>query len=485
MSTFQKIKSFLLENKTARQTVAKNTFWLFFGEIGGRILKLAVVVFATRMLGVENWGMFSYALAFVSLFYVFGDIGINIFITREMSKGGTDKYRYLSATFALKIILLTLSFFTSIILVSHFKTITLDLKIITILALLNFSDSVREFAFSINRALEKMEREALIKILMNIIIAVLGIILLMRKADPLSLTIAYTTGSIIASIIAILTISSEIKHINWKFSPRTIKTILNFSWPFIAITLFSTVIFNIDSIMLGQMKSVADVGFYVAALRVFQFLAIIPIFIAVSLFPIMSKSEADTETSGRIFEKSMILMLAIGFPVAISGILFGQEIIALIFGTAYIQAGVLFGILMVAIFADFPNTILSNVIFAKNLQRGFILIMAMGTIVNIILNIFLIPRYGAIGAAISTVIARLLIMAISWKKLKKIFTFSIIPRISKIILSTIAMTIIILLFNTIGIYFMITILIAMTGYVLMLYILREPTLIEILSIVKK
>ena len=61
----QKIKNFLFKNTNTKQTIAKNTFWLFFGEIIGRILKLGIVVFATRKLGVEGWGLFSYSLAYV------------------------------------------------------------------------------------------------------------------------------------------------------------------------------------------------------------------------------------------------------------------------------------------------------------------------------------------------------------------------------------------------------------------------------------
>ncbi|MCL5004783.1 MAG: hypothetical protein M1170_02470, partial [Patescibacteria group bacterium] len=58
----QKIKSFLFENKTTRQTIAKNTFWLFFGEISSRVLRAAIVIYAARVLGADGWGVFSYAI---------------------------------------------------------------------------------------------------------------------------------------------------------------------------------------------------------------------------------------------------------------------------------------------------------------------------------------------------------------------------------------------------------------------------------------
>ena len=54
----EKIKSFLFENKTLRQTVVKNVFWLFSGQMIGRLLRAAVVVYAARILGAEGWGLF-------------------------------------------------------------------------------------------------------------------------------------------------------------------------------------------------------------------------------------------------------------------------------------------------------------------------------------------------------------------------------------------------------------------------------------------
>lgn len=480
----EKIKKFLFTNQTTKQTVAKNTFWLFAGEILGRILKLGVVVFATRVLSVESWGIFSYALAFVSLFYVFGDIGINTFITREMSKRGADRYQYLSAALAVKLILLTFSFFASIILASYFKTMALDLNIIVILALLTFSDSIREFTLSVNRALERMEREAFIKILMNIIITTLGIMLLMQKANPLSLAIAYASGSIVASIVSIWALFSEFKHVSWKFSKETIKVILNFSWPFIAVSLFAAAMASIDTIMLGQMKSATEVGFYAAAQRLVQFLGIIPTFIAISIFPIMSKNESDPDAMTRVFEKIMVVVLGIGLPIAIGGFLLRQEIITLIFGAAYAPGGIVLGILMFSIFPFFPNIIFNNVIFAKNLQRKFIIATVAGFVANIFLNILLIPPYGAAGTAASVVLSHLLIMLINWHMLKKVFSFSIVPKLGKIIFTNIIIALIILLFNMIGVHFIATILIAVASYALILNILKEPTVAEMIAIIK-
>lgn len=59
---FAKIKSLPLKNKTLRQTVLKNTFWLAFLNIGGRLLRAIVIIYSARVLGAAEWGAFNYAI---------------------------------------------------------------------------------------------------------------------------------------------------------------------------------------------------------------------------------------------------------------------------------------------------------------------------------------------------------------------------------------------------------------------------------------
>ena len=480
----QKIKNFLFKNTSTKQTVTKNAFWLFLGEIIGRIFKLMIVIFATRKLGVENWGLFSYALSFVSFFYIFGDFGINTLITREMSKENTDKYLYLSTSFIIKITILIIMLFLSILLTPKLGNIRLSLNIVTVISILLFSDAMRDFALSINRSLQKMEREAYSKIITNLIIMVLGIVLITKKADPLSLAIAYATGSIISSIFMFWSIKNELKKIKIKIYKESLKNIYDFSWPFM-VTSFFSFLFSLDSIMLGQMKSVADVGLYSAASRLVLFTTIIPAFFAISIFPILSKYEKDIKKTSHIFEKTMEVIFTISIPLTVGCFLLSQKIILFVFGSNYITGAATFGILSISILASFPNIILDNYLYSKNLQKKFITTTLLGVIFNIILNILLIPKFGALGAAISTTTAQILIMTINWNLLKKFMTFSVLPKIKNIILINIIFMIIILILKYTNINLILIIIISLLSYFILLRISKENILSEVIEIIKK
>ncbi len=384
----------------------------------------------------------------------------------------------------MKLLLLALSLVVSLVLIPHFGTVTLSLKIVLALALLNFSDSLREFVLSVNRALEKMEREAFIKIAINIVTTALGIALLIIHPTPLSLAIAYAAGSIIGSIIAIWVISDELAQVQWKFSAKTIRVIIDFAWPFVATTIFAVLIANVDTVMLGQLKSTVEVGLYAAAERIVQFLAVIPIFIGLSTFPLLSKSESDPEASRRIFEKVMVLVLVIGFPITIGGILLRSTIMNVIFGPSYAAGALVLGILMLSVCADFANIILNNMIFVKKLQKKFVIAALVGVAVNVGLNFWLIPRYGAIGAAISSVTAQAFILAVSWRIFKKFFSFSIMPKLGRVAAATIVMAAVLALCSAVKIHFIISIVAAAAAYFATLHVFDEPALAELLAMVK-
>lgn len=92
---WQRIKSFLFENKTAKQTVAKNTVWLSISNFGGRLIKAVIIIYAARILGAAGYGVFSYAVTLAGFFGLFVDPGINSVLIREGSKASPEERKSL------------------------------------------------------------------------------------------------------------------------------------------------------------------------------------------------------------------------------------------------------------------------------------------------------------------------------------------------------------------------------------------------------
>ena len=168
----KQIKSILLENKTARQTIAKNTFWLFFGNISSRLIKAGIIIYAARILGAEEWGVFSYALSLAAFFTVFTDFGISTVITRESAKDLSVQEKYFSTSIAIKLATTIVSIVIFLVLAPFIIKQKAVMALLPIIILLVSLDGMRDFAASLSRAWEKMEIEAAIQILTNVAIVI-------------------------------------------------------------------------------------------------------------------------------------------------------------------------------------------------------------------------------------------------------------------------------------------------------------------------
>jgi O-antigen/teichoic acid export membrane protein len=480
----QKVKDFLFKNVSTRQTIAKNTFWLFASETIGRLLKMGLVIYAARVLGVQGWGIFSYAISIASLLMIFTDIGLSDFILREATQKKDGNQKIISTAFFIKITILTLGAFLVISvgpLFSHIKEATLLLPII---AFVLFFDSLRELGLYINRASEKMERDMIVKTLTNGIIFGLGVILLKIELAPKSIALAYAIGSAVGFITIAVLIRKDVKVFRAHIDQKLIGPIFRTIWPFTLVTLIGVLMGNIDVYLLGIWKNATEIGLYAAMQRIPQFILILPSMIAVATFPLISRlAENDQERSRIALEKTLSLIMLLGIPVTFGILILGSNIVYLVFGPAYINAVPILRILILSMLSSFPMVALSNAVFAHNEQRVLVPAYATGILTNILLNLIFIPQWGAQGAALAAGISTIIITTIIWYKKKKTSYFEVFSKLKKALAASMIMGASVFLLNYLGVHVIINIVFGIFIYIALLYILKEPLLEEAREII--
>ena len=117
--------------------------------------------------------------------------------------------------------------------------------------------------------------------------------------------------------------------------------------------------------------------------------------------------------------KALKIAVISALPIAAIGIIFGKEIIGLLFGSEYQNAILPFQILMSTILIIFPSAIITNASLAADQQKNFIIFSALGAFGNIALDFLLIPAYGIAGCAAATVFTQLIANSFIWHKLKR------------------------------------------------------------------
>lgn len=481
LAMLQNIKKILFVNSSLRQTVFKNTVWLTVGQIINKALRAIIIIYAARILGAASYGALSYALSLIGLFSIFSDIGLTTLIAREESRDGIKQAGYLAASLFLKLILVAISMALVILIGPLITKIPEAQALLPWAAFLLAFDSMREFLFALIRAKQKMEVEAIITIFSNLVMVALALCVLFIWPSSKNLITAYVISSAIGFGSAVFT-TRKVLEAN---SPSAFKvlTVIKDAWPFALLGILSGIMVSMDTLMIGWLKEAADVGLYGAAQRPLLFLYALPALFATSLLPMFSKyAQLDSVRFKNILELSLTLSLAVALPIVVGGIIISKELMLLMYGSEFSASSQAFVILLFTLPLVFPAFIIGDAIVSYNGQRALFLFSSLGAVGDIILNFFLIPKYGILGAAFSTVLAQVLVNIASWYKLRQFNTFSIWGRLPRITLATFIMGAVTFVLNKQLVPVLVIIVISAVTYALTLYALREPLLKEVKSI---
>jgi O-antigen/teichoic acid export membrane protein len=179
---------------------------------------------------------------------------------------------------------------------------------------------------------------------------------------------------------------------------------------FIVISGATMIYFKSGIIMLKHLQpDLALVGHYGAAFQVLEGVIVLATPVVHLLFRYMRLSWQDPETFSQRFGKSIIGVIAVAFFITAAGILFAPGIIILAYGKAYSPAADILPLLLLALIFLLPNFILTQGLIALNGERYYAMAASLCAIFNVGINFFLIPRYLAKGAAISSVATEVLL----------------------------------------------------------------------------
>ena len=133
------------------------------------------------------------------------------------------------------------------------------------------------------------------------------------------------------------------------------------------------------------------------------------------------------------------MIFLVSVPLSLGGIVLGTQIMTFIFGAAYAAGGLSFKILAATLMFDFSASIIINALFAYDHQKSLIISSAVGGVINVGLDILLIPFFGITGSAVATLVAQIVNNGYLWWAMKKVNPFEVLPRLKKIFVAGIFM----------------------------------------------
>jgi PST family polysaccharide transporter len=403
-----KKKLSLLKSSDRFRGIIANTGWLFADRILRMGVGLFVGVWVARYLGVQQFGVFNYATAFVALFSTLSTLGLDAIVVRSIVREPEKRLQILGTTFWLKLIggiaALVLAV-SSIIVVRHDDQLTISL--VAILA----SVGIFQAFDTIDLWFQSQVQSKYTVIAKNtafVIIALVKVTLISIHA-PLIAFACTSLGEVSLGAIGLI-ISYKIRGYSpwlWPWSSPLAKTLLKESWPLILSGVTIMIYMRIDQIMLGQMIGDKAVGLYSAATRISEVWYFIPVAIASSVSPaIYAAKEVSEALYYQRIEQLLRLLSWLSIVFAVPMSFLSGTIITVLFGKSYEASASILAIHIWASLFVFMGVGTSSWFIAEGLTQFALRRTIIGAITNVFLNIFLIPAYGGVGAAIATVISQ-------------------------------------------------------------------------------
>lgn len=478
-----RFKSLLFENKSARQTIVKNAFWLSMSQLGGRAIRAVAIIYAARLLGTAEYGVFSYALGLAGFFTLFADIGINSVLTRNVAQRPHESREYFATAFWMKVTLLAATALAIVFVAPYFSNVEGAAAIIPLVALIVIFDNLKDFWNAYFRAHEKMEREAFVTLFTNVAIAVLCIAALAYAPTARSITFAYVGSVLLGALAGIALLREEFVRVITHFKKEFVKEIASAAWATAIIGLLGSFMLSLDIVILGWLTNASAVGLYAAAQRIIQVLYIIPSVIASSVFPALSRAAAarNHEAEKNLMERSIGILFAIALPLTVGGIVLGASGMRFVFGADYMPATLTFQILMATLLFVFPGTLVGNFILAHHKQKEVAGWVGLAALMNAILDYILIIPFGIAGCAAATLIVAIGFNYIMTHFAQREVPFHVLAHIKIPLIASLAMGGIAYALNAAGINILMTILACGTLYLGLLFVLKEPVIAEALA----
>lgn len=383
-----------------------NTSWMFAEKVIRLLIAFFVGVYVVRYLGPENFGVLSYAISFVGLFATIATLGLDSIVVRELVKDPDRRDEVLGSVFYLRIIgaviAVILTIVTSFILKESFFNILLISIIVT--STLFQSLNVVEYYF---QARVESKFNVYVQSSSLILASVIKVLLVLLSAPLIYFAVVYVLEFMFLSVgFFIVYKINDLKISNWKFKSSTAIELVKDAWPLILSGVVIAVYMKIDQVMIKNMLSNKELGYYAAAVKLSEAWYFVPMAISTSLFPAIVKAKQVSEKLyfsrlQKLYDILAWMAIAIAIPVTF----LSEFIIKIIFGVKFLPAAPVLTIYIWAGVATFLGVASSQYLISENMTKLSFFRTLLGLIINVFLNLILIPIYGIVGSALATLIS--------------------------------------------------------------------------------
>jgi PST family polysaccharide transporter len=390
--------------RSLARRVAANTLWVSGAGILGKAASFLVILLLARYLGIEGFGKFAFVTAYLALFGILTNLGLDLIVIREASRDLQGSESLVGNGILLKALLASVVYAAAIVVawVSGYETDKLFYIAVAGAGFLLAPLTLYTAAFF---STLELRSPSLLEIGAKLLTLVL-VVLVMLSGEGLAVIFAAIV--LAGALEAFGKAYFARKHFRprWRIEPSQWKYLIKEAWPLALVVIPTLLIQRIDQIMLEDILGDVVLGYYSAAVRLAEAFLILPVAAMSSLFPLLSKyyerdPDAFMRTTRTGFRYLSILGVAVPcalFPVAgyAVTILFGQAFAPSEFPSIFLTGTLVF------LFGGF---LLCSLFIITGRQKALGLLISVAAVLNVALNWVWIPGLGATGAALATLVS--------------------------------------------------------------------------------
>lgn len=385
----------------------QNLGWLTFDKFVRITLGLLLAVLTARYLGPKDFGLLNYALSLVMIVGVIADLGLNQITTREIVRQPKRGQELIAATLSLKFVG---GIFSVCLIVAIAFLVRSEDALARILIILLSSSLIFKSTDAIKCWFESKVESRYAVWAENTAFLISGtakVLLILGDYDLIFFAFAIVVESILSAcgLVFFYRMKGQ-SFVFKKIRVETILTLLKESWPLLLSNIAIVIYMRIDLVMLESFAGIREVGIYSAATKISEAWYFIPMILCNTLAPSIIRAQAKDEARylallGRLY--FYLFWLAI----ILTGLFFfgSGPLVDLLYGPAYAESAPILAVHFMASIAVYLGVASAQHLLAQNQQKISLYRTTAGGVANIALNLILIPKFGAIGAAMGTTIS--------------------------------------------------------------------------------
>lgn len=470
-------------------SVAKNTLYLTIATVAQRVIAFVYFLFLARIMKPEATGAYFLALSIIMIFMVISNFGISQVVIREIAKNTNTAQTWLRQAIGLKIPLIILAIIcanTAVVLLNYDDTVR---TLVLIASLVLSADALSVLFYGILRGFQKLRYESIGVFCGQIVTAIVGGFVMYRYQSLSLLIVALVCGSFFNLIFSAVQVGRTVGFSS--FRPQwgggiTVK-FFKIAFPFGLAGVFSKISSYIDTIFLSIFISTSAVGIYAVAYKLTYAFQFLPMAFIAALYPGLSSLAKNNQAKlAKLFDQAMWYMMVIVTPIALGIWSIAPDVVHL-YGFEYDAAIPVLRLLILVLFPIFLDFPIGSLLNATDKQVIKTAILGIATVINVVLNLILIPALGLGGAAYAALVsfgfmfvAGLMYVPLAIPNYRIV---DLIKMILPILLSGLLMTVAVIYLRPI-IGFILAIPVAALVYIIMLILTRSVQRHHLQSIIR-